>query len=775
MLTELGYNPIPKRNDYMRHFQELNDIFSRVGIPYNYNEMTANDLPTDINGLTHDFSPSKNFFANALERKGVRTTYDAITGIDGYLEGIGNLIYHTEDIQRLRAYEQYIRDTYGENHGFDNIENLTDEQKTERIEKIQDHHLSNYASWLHEYTNTLAGKKSLVDRGVEHILGRRIYSFLNTAKTQVGRNMIGFNLSSAMTNAIAGVQTLAKTNKLAAVKGLTDSVKNIFVNDGFVEKNNFLTSRFGSDRLSKNLWQRMGDAGFVFMQGTDHFVSNFVVRSKYNELKSKGLSDEQAHIEAGKYASRLMSDRSQGAMPNIYNSQMLGLVTQFQNEVNNQLYSMFYDTYHESRESAQGNALKTTAGMTFILGQMAVFTHLFGKGFEALTGYNPTLDIIGILMKAFGFDDDEESEDTVGDNLEQAFKQLANGLPYINILTGGGRIPVTEALPLQELFTGKDEFGNDKSRLKTLSEALPYHVMPTGYSQIKKTVQGLGMYDEDLPIAGSYTDSGNLRFTADESTWGKVQAGLFGRWANDEAQAYVDSEFKTINKASIDELIDLDMISSEYRKLKAKINKAGKSNEDKVNYIATLDELNDSQKNILVNNILDRDYDVDVSNYEDYGSYDEFNFYYTNREKYDWLKSKGISYNEYSATDESKELYNYAYKYPETYELGKAITGDFAAYKEYADYIWDLKADKDENGDSISGTKKTKVISYVNDLDLSIPQKAMLIRKTYSSFDDYNNEIVEYVDGLDTDYDTKKMILEAIDMTLDEDGYVYWD
>ena len=101
----------------------------------NYNEMTANDLPTDINGLTADFSPSKNFFASTLQRKGVKTTYDAITGIDGYLEGVGNLIYHTEDIQRLRAYEQYIRDTYGENHGFDNIENLTDEEKAERIEK----------------------------------------------------------------------------------------------------------------------------------------------------------------------------------------------------------------------------------------------------------------------------------------------------------------------------------------------------------------------------------------------------------------------------------------------------------------------------------------------------------------------------------------------------------------------------------------------------------------------------------------------------------------
>ena len=772
VLTNLGYDAIPKRKDYMRHFQELNDIFSRVGIPYNYNEMTANDLPTDINGLTADFSPSKNFFASTLQRKGVKTTYDAITGIDGYLEGIGNLIYHTEDIQRLRAYEQYIRDTYGENHGFDNLENLTDEEKAIRIEKIQDNHLSNYASWLHEYTNTLAGKKAMIDRSVESLTGRRIYSFLNTTKSQVGKNMIGFNLSSAMTNAIAEVQALAKTNKLATIKGLGDTVKNIFVKDGFVEKNNFLTSRFGSDMLSKNLWQKAGDAGFVFMQGTDNFISQLVVRSKYNELKTKGYTDQQAHDEAGKFAARLMGDRSQGATANIYNSQMLGLVTQFQLEVNNQLYSMFYDTYQESKEQAKGKALKTAAGMTYTLGQLAVFTHLFGAGFEAMAGYNPTFDIIGMLMTAFGLDDDEEDEDTTTENLGQAFEKLLDALPYVNILTGGGRVPVSEALPLEELFTGKDEFGNDKSRVETLKEALPYYVLPSGYGQIKKTTKGLAMYDEDLPIAGSYTDSGNLRFTAKDDTLSKIQAAIFGQWANDEAQAYVDSEFKTINKSNVDELIDLGMTSSEYRKYKTGLS-AQKSVEDKIEYINNLN-VTDEQKSIMANNVLKRDYNVDMGEYDDFGSYEEFDFSYKNPEKYEWFKENGISYEDYSYNKDTKELYNYAYNNPEKYKTGKAITGDFEKYMEYRDYIYDLKADKDSNGDSITGTRKTKVISYVNSLDLSIPQKAMLIREEYSSFNDYNYDIVEYVDNLDIDYEEKVLILESLDMEIDDEGNISW-
>ena len=780
VLTSLGYDAIPKRNDYMRHFQELNDIFSRVGIPYNYNEMTANDLPTDINGLTADFSPSKNFFASALQRKGNKTKYDAITGIDGYLEGIGNLIYHTEDIQRLRAYEQYIRDTYGENHGYDNLETLSDEEKVARIEKIQDNHLSNYASWLHEYTNTLAGKKALIDRSIEGLAGRKIYSFLNTTKSQVSRNMIGFNIGSALTNVIAGVQTLAKTNKLASIKGLADTIKNTFSKDGFVEKNNFLTSRFGSERLSKNLWQRIGDAGFVFMQGTDYFVSNFVVRSKYNELKAKGYTDQQAHVEAGKYASRLMSDRSQGATANIYNSQMLGLLTQFQNEVNNQVYSMFYDTYHESRESAQGNALKTAAGMTFTLGQLAVFTHIFGAGFEAMAGYNPTFDIIGMLMKGFGFDDDEDSEDTTLDNVSQAFGDLIDALPYINILTGGGRIPISEAFTgvsdtFKALTGGKDEYGQDvewSDAWKSIKESAPYFLLPSGYSQIKKTTKGLGMYDEDLPIAGSYTDSGNLRYTVEDDTWSKIQAGIFGQWANQSAQDYIESEFKTINKSNIDELIDLGMNSTEYRKYKTGLSKH-KTNEDKIEYIDGLD-VTDRQKNIMANNVLKRDYDVDMSTYDDYGSYEEFEFSYKNAEKYDWLTENNISYSDYISSDDSKELYNYAFKNPDVYKIGKAVTGDFKTYKAYKDHIYDLKADKDSDGNSITGTRKTKVVEYVNSLDLSIPQKAILIRQEYSSFTDYNYDIVNYVDNLDIPYEDKVSILKSLEMEVSDDGTITW-
>ncbi|NCN41033.1 hypothetical protein GW916_07255, partial [bacterium] len=82
VLTRNGYAPIPKRKDYFHHFEDLNGAFEQVGVA-----IKAQDLPTDINGLSADFKPGKTFFSAALRRKGNKTSVDAITGIDKYLDG----------------------------------------------------------------------------------------------------------------------------------------------------------------------------------------------------------------------------------------------------------------------------------------------------------------------------------------------------------------------------------------------------------------------------------------------------------------------------------------------------------------------------------------------------------------------------------------------------------------------------------------------------------------------------------------------------------------
>lgn len=773
VLTQLGFEPIKKRDDYMRHFQELTDVFSRYGIPFNAQNMQEHVLPTDINGLTEFWSPQKNYFANMQPRKGIRTTLDAITGIDGYIGGVANLIYHTEDIQRGRAFEEMIRDTYGEDKGWDNLENLPEDQQMARAEKIQDNHLSNYAAWVHEWTNNIAGKKSKIDRSVESMFGRKAFSFLDQIRKQVGANMIGLNLSSSLTNLIASVQATAKTNKLAVAKGTADTIKNIFIKDNFMEKNNFLTSRMGTDMLSKTAWQKIQDAGFVFMKGMDWFSANQIVRSKYYELRSKGMSEEQAHAESGKFAARIMGDRTKGANAQLYNSKMVGLVTQFQLEVNNQLYSMFYDTYHESKENAKNNALRTAAGMTFTLGQLFAFTHLFGKTFESIAGYNPTFDIIGIIATALGVGDDDDDKPT-SERLKEAADQLVDALPYVNMLTGGGRIPVASGIPniVGVMTGGKDDYGNELTLEDELKKLL-YLVPPTGGNQIKKTTQGLKMFDKDNPVPGSYTDSGNLRFPVEDTPLNRIQAGLFGQWSNENAREYFDNERQPLKEKQIQEYKDLDLPIADYWKYRDGL-KEQKTLEDKFNYIADLD-LPVSKKNIMINNIVDRKEKVDMINYDDFSSYEEFDFATKNPEKYSFLESMGVSYKDYKSSDEAKEAYDWAFNNPEKYSLAKAAAGDVATYRSYASALNELKADKDSNGKTISGSRKAKVAEYINGLSADYGEKIILFKSEYPSDDTYNYEIIDYLNNReDITYSEMETILKELGFTVDAAGNVRW-
>lgn len=726
VLTDLGYDAIPKRKDYMRHFTEISDKLSQWGVPFNRNDMDSENLPTDINGLTEFNRPGKNWFASSLERKGMKTTYDAITGIDGYLEGAGNLIFHTADIQRYRTLSKFIRETYGQTHGLDNVDSLTDAEFEQRVADIQDNKLSKYVAWLDEQANALAGKKGAIDRAAERFLGRRVYTALNTLKSQVGSNMTGFNVRSALTNFASAVQGASKTSKLSFIKGTVSTINNIFHNDGLINKSDFLTARFGSDTLSQKAWQKISNAGQIFMSGSDYFTSNQIWRSKYFENLSKGMKEQEAISNADDFSARIMGDRSQGSTAELFNSKTLGFLTQFQLEVNNQWSSMIHDN---KMDIESGN--KSGAGVVFQLGQLFGASYLFNSLMKSLTGSSVMFDPIDMLMKIFDDDDDKSLEE----KFESAIGDFMDNVPMWSVFSGG-RIPIQEAFTgassLVKKLTGQsDSFGNEitwEDVGQDFLESAAYYVLPTGYGQLRKTVQGLKMYDDDLPIAGSYTDSGNLRFTADDSTTGKIKSSLFGRYSSQEAQDYIDSGYKSINKSKIDEMIDLNMNSTEYRNYRDGLSKAGKKTAQKMDYINNLD-VSIEKKNIMASGLLKKH--VDMSDYDDYGTYEEF---------------------------------NYAMKNPEEYKKITMIT-DYDNYKKIMKNINEIESDIDKNGNSVSGSKKKKVISYINSLNLSIPQKAMLIKSQYSNFKQYDKQIFEYVNGQDMDFMSKATVLKKVGFT----------
>ncbi len=775
-----AYPEIPRLENYYLHFRAMDDTFSRLGIPFNPNDIKAKDLPTDINGTTIDRKPGQPFFASSMHREGKRTSFDLLGGVEKYLNSAKNQIYHIDDIQTARALWGYIADRYGQAHGLENLDNMAFEAQQEHIQKVYDGHLSNYARFLVEYGNHLAGKTALIDRGVEGLIGRRALQFINTVNMQTSRNQVGYSISSPLTNFIPSMEAIARTSKRDSIKAFAQTVSNVFRKDGFVESDPTLIRRKGTDKFAKTLWDKMSDPGFILMGAVDSVTSEFIVRTKYNELTRKGMDSKQAHIKAGEWASRVMGDRSLGQMPLHYNSKFMGLFTKYQLEVRNALDSQFYDTFQEAKASTKEvenqkakNALTATK-FAYRAVQIAALNHVFGMAFEKIAGYNPAFDIISTIATLFGWDDDEEDEDTFGDNAEQAFKELLGDLPYTSLFTDGGRIPIGSAMPIKQLISGIDKYGNEKSRLETLAEAAPYYLLPGGYSQIKKTTQGLGMFSDERPVSGSYTNSGNLRFPVEKTFGNVLQAGMFGQYASENARDYFDNERSPLKEKQIQEYIDVDIPIQDYWDYREGLAKL-KTNEEKVDYIDSLD-LPLSKKNILVNNVLDRKEDVDLADYGEYGSLAEFDFEVKYPEKYQFFEEIGITYEAYStADDDTKDAYNWAFQNPDKYTVSKAISEDVVEYRSYTKDIYNLEADKDESGKSISGSKKAKVFNYIESLPLDYGQKCILFKSQYKADDSMNMDIIEYLDSReDIDYDEMVTILRELDFTV-EGNNVYWD
>lgn len=747
-----GYEAIPRLDNYFLHFRAMDDTFSRIGLPFNPNDISAKNLPTDLNGVTANLKPGQPYFASAKHRLGIRTSYDILGALESYLSSAKNQIYHIDDIQTCRAFRNLVADMFGQAKGLEGIDEMSDAEAQERIKEVFNGHLSTFAKWLNEEANILAGKTALIDRGLEGVFGREGITFLDTVNKQVGSNMVGYNLSSPLTNLLPAVQAFAKTNKGAFIKAFGQTGLNILnrlrkaPTDGFTEKSSVIVRRRGADRFYRKPYQKAADAGYVLMSFVDNVTTELVTRAKYNELTAKGMTSEQAHYETDKWVSRLMGDRSLGQMPHLYNSKILGLFTKFQLEVRNQLDSQYYDTIKEAEaeyedikdQQKRNKAVAVKVTSTFL--QLAVLQHFFGATFEAVAGYNPAFDIIEAILTAAGVGDDDDSEDTPLDNLEQGLLTLLEDMPYSSFFMDGGRIPASAALPISEWLTGTDEYGNEKSRWATLGEALPYYFLPGGYGQLKKTAKGLWMFAPDKAVSGSYTDSGGLRYPVEATPGNIIQAGVFGPWANGNAQQYINEGRTPLNEKQVEELDELGIPIAEYWDYLDGLRGLSKLSE-KADYIAGLD-LTTKQKNLLINNIAGRKEPIDMSDYGDYGSFEEFDFAHNN---------------------------------PEKYLVARAV-GGYDSYVGYMDAISGIKTDKDEDGKAISGSRKKKVIKYLNSLKIDYAEKLILFKSTFKGDDTYNSKLIEGINGIGglSDYD-KEALLESLGFEVDDDGNVTWD
>lgn len=151
------------------------------------------------------------------------------------------MIFHTADIQRLRALATQIRyraSDEGLKQRIDAIMMnpfLNPDEANEQVTNLTKegrYGLSNFVDELDEYTNLLAGKKSRLDRGMEKTFGRQFYNVMKKFESRVGANMVAANVGSALTNFIPIAQAAAQTGGWNMVIGMRATLKTIGTQTG---------------------------------------------------------------------------------------------------------------------------------------------------------------------------------------------------------------------------------------------------------------------------------------------------------------------------------------------------------------------------------------------------------------------------------------------------------------------------------------------------------------------------------------------------------------
>lgn len=596
---ENGYEPVNYLQGYFPHFQEneeggsiLQKFARAAGI-----EGDVSPLPATINGLTANFKPGIRYMANIQNRLGYATAYDALQGFDRYIEVATDVIFHTADIQRLRALATQIRyraSDEGLKQRIDAIMMnpfLNPDEANEQVANLTKngrYGLSNFVDELDEYTNLLAGKKSRLDRGMEKLMGRKFYNVMKKFESRVGANMVAANVGSALTNFIPITQAWSQVSTADVLRGMWDTLKNYKTADGLDSASTFINNRSGYGRLAMSTMDKVSAGAGWLMESIDTFTTGSVVRARYYQNLRRGMSETSAMQEADQFASGVMADRSKGSTPTLYSARnpLVKLFTQFQLEVNNELSWIFKDMAQEERK--KGVAALAKAMFKFLIGAW-----IYNEFYESIVGRRPALDPLDIINDTVGdftgyhipnmvlagigaakgekidFTTEKQTTDKAiagvwGRVLSEAPSTQALTILGLDEAMGieidNGRIAVASALPdigkLRKAIWASNEDMAPTKKAKTITDELIkpglYLATPFGGGQIRKAYQGATA----AARGGSYTVDNEGRDilqypvyndnAADRAkSW--AQALLFGKTATEEAQSWVESGFKSLS------------------------------------------------------------------------------------------------------------------------------------------------------------------------------------------------------------------------------------
>ena len=575
-----GLEPTQKRGNYFPHFTEkapdtlLARAMWRIGM-----KLTGRDtLTTDLAGLTEKFRPGHQWERHLQHREGKNTVYDAVKGFDQYVSEISDYIMLTDQIQKLRALEDSVRYTLSDEGTQRKIDEIKSDfmkdplKRRQEIEAVYDDGgdrtafqraidpllrqreagMRNFVTELRRYTDSLCGKKHRGDRGIEDIVGRDVYEISKNVESRVAANMIALNPGSWLTNFIPLTQAAGEIDTKSLLQGMAETVRAAFSDDGFVNTSTFLTSRYGSDSISKTALRRVSDLAGAPMECIDHFTAESIVRARVAQNIGRHMALDEAFAEADSFASSLMADRSKGATPGVFEMKnpLVKVFTMYQLETNNQLRYFFKDLPRHMEGKSRAAAIASTG---LALTKAFTLAFFYNRIYHELTGRDSALDPIGLIAEAFGLGDDDDEKKSGVDTAFTLGKGIAEQLPFVGGLIGGGRVPISAAFPDVGKVADEITQGYDPKRIaftaaKEAAKPAAYLLLPFGGGALKRTIEGAATVD----AGGSYGVNKNGEKILQFPVYGQTprdwaQAMLFGKSSLKTAQDWAENGYDTLN------------------------------------------------------------------------------------------------------------------------------------------------------------------------------------------------------------------------------------
>lgn len=436
-LVSHGDEPIGKIDYYAPHLSTadkvnlLNQAFEALGF-----NASATRLPAEIAGRTEDFRPNKRWTPFFQSREGTQTEYDIVHGFESYVTYLSDVLFHTDDIQKIRALENYTR--LGGKNDFKNslaeaielsrsgqrdekldflreLKRVDDfaEPTTAEINKQLDQYIaelfaaeknntrySDLAVWLKNYGDVLAGKQFGGDRGAEHRGGRGILK-LGTQLTQAfARANVAGNVSSAV-NQIAQLPTILGERSKRSIAQATAEFATGKLRQ-FQMDSDFITGKRGVDYISNTFADSFMSGMFKPAEFVDTTMSTIAARAAYLDAIRDGKTHEEAMRAADAYARSIMGDRTKGAKPLMFHSKtpVMQMVNMFQIEALNSWEHVSQDLPRQFRQiAAESGKAKAARVLSSVILKTVLAAFVVNRVTEELYGGTPApFDIIGMSM-----------------------------------------------------------------------------------------------------------------------------------------------------------------------------------------------------------------------------------------------------------------------------------------------------------------------------------------------------------------------------------------